>query len=267
MTATDGTEDRMVAGLHCLVDRRDDAGDPPLVLLHGVGDSASAWDQVLEHLPADRTVVRYDLRGHGSSPGPAGPWTVDDFVADHVGLLAALEIESSDLVGFSLGGLISQRIAATHPELVRRLVVIGAVAGRTDDERRAVLDRLAMVEQVGPLGAARKSVDRWYSADFLAAHPEVRDRTVERMASLDPVAYTHAYRVLATTDLVHDLGRIVAPTLALTGEHDVGSPPRMSRTIAEGVRDGRWSVILDARHSVLVEQPERVAKELLDHVG
>jgi pimeloyl-ACP methyl ester carboxylesterase len=84
---------------------------------------------------------------------------------------------------------------------------------------------------------------------------------------LDPVGYTHAYRVLATSDLVADLGRITAPTLAMTGEHDVGSPPRMSRTIAEGVQSGRWTVLPGARHSVLVEQPELVAKELLDHVS
>ena len=260
------TQDRMVSGLHCMIDDDTDGGQVPLVLLHGVGDTAQAWDTVVEHLPADRPVVRYDLRGHGRSPGPAGPWSIDDFVEDHVRLLDALEIGVADLVGFSLGGLIAQRIAATHQDRVRRLMVVGAVAGRTEGERQAVLDRLTMVEREGPLGAARKSVDRWYSAEFLEQHPEVRERTIARMAALDPVGYTHAYRVLATSDLVADLGRITAPTLAMTGEHDVGSPPRMSRTIAEGVQSGRWTVLPGARHSVLVEQPELVAKELLDHV-
>jgi pimeloyl-ACP methyl ester carboxylesterase len=117
------------------------------------------------------------------------------------------------------------------------------------------------------VAAARRSVDRWYSATYLREHPEAREQTIERMSSLDAASYTNAYRVLATTDLVADLSEIIAPTLAMTGEHDVGSPPRMSRTIAERVRSGRWTVIPDARHSVLVEQPERVAKELLDHVS
>ena len=261
------TTDRIVAGIHCLID--DDRGNDqvPLVLLHGVGDSAHSWDSVLEHLPADRTVLRYDLRGHGSSAAPQGPWTIDDFVDDHAQLLLALDISATDLVGFSLGGLIAQRIAARLPHLVRRLVVVGAIAGRTENERRAVLKRLAMVEHEGPVAAARQSVDRWYSATYLQEHPEARDRTIERMSSLDAASYTNAYRVLATTDLVADLSKIIAPTLAMTGEHDVGSPPRMSRTIAERVQSGRWTVIADARHSVLVEQPERVAKELQDHVS
>lgn len=261
------TEDTMIADLHVVVDGREQTDRPPLVLLHGVGDRASSWDAVIAQLPADRTVVRYDLRGHGSSPAPEGPWTIDDFVADHLRLVTALDLPAADVVGFSLGGLIAQRVAATHPEVVHRLVLVGAVAGRTEAERRAVRDRLALVETEGPLGAAQRSVDRWYSAEFLAEHPDVRERTIERMASLDPVAYTHAYRVLATTDLVDHLGSITAPTLAVTGEFDVGSPPRMSQSIAEGVRDGRWSVIPDARHSVLVEDPVHVAKELMSHVG
>ena len=252
--------------VHHLLDR-EGAGGVPIVLLHGVGDSTSSWQRVIDGLPADRMVVRYDLRGHGQSPAPPGPWTIDDFVADHLLLLERLGITTADVVGFSLGGLIAQRIAAKAPETVRRLVIVGAVAGRTEAESAAVLERLQMVEEEGPLGAAAKSVDRWYSAEHLREHPEVRKQTIERMAALDREGYTHAYRVLATTDLVADLAGITAPTLALTGELDVGSPPRMSQTIAAGVADGRAVVIAGARHSVLNERPEIVAKEITGHVS
>jgi len=240
---------------------------PPLILVHGVGDSAASWEPLIEALPSDRTVVRYDLRGHGSSPSPPGPWTIDDFVADHLRLMSRLDTEVADVVGFSLGGLIAQRIAASSPETVRRLVVIGAVAGRTEQETVAVLDRLRMVEAEGPLGAALKSVDRWYSQDFLRSNPQVREQTIERMAAMDRTGYTNAYRVLATTDLVDDLPSIVAPTLAITGEHDVGSPPRMALTIADSVANGRACIIADARHSVLNECPDHVAKEITEHVS
>jgi len=252
--------------VHHLLDR-EDAGGVPIVLLHGVGDSTSSWSRVIEGLPADRMVVRYDLRGHGQSPSPPGPWTIDDFVADHLRLLERLGITTADVVGFSLGGLIAQRIAATAPGTVRRLVVVGAVAGRTDAEAAAVLERLQMVEDEGPMGAAVNSVDRWYSAEHLRAHPEVREQTIERMGALDRDGYTNAYRVLATTDLVDGLASIKAPTLALTGELDVGSPPRMSQTIADGVADGRAVVLGGARHSVLNERPETVAKEITGHVS
>jgi pimeloyl-ACP methyl ester carboxylesterase len=186
--------------VHFLLDH-EGAGGVPIVLVHGVGDSTASWERVIDGLPPNRVVVRYDLRGHGRSPSPPGPWTIDDFVADHLLLMQRLGIRTADVVGFSLGGLIAQRLAATAPEAVRRLVVVGAVAGRTEAEAAAVRERLQMVEAEGPLGAAVKSVDRGYSAEHLRAHPEVREQTIERMRALDPDGYTHAYRVLATTDL------------------------------------------------------------------
>ena len=241
-------------------------GSVPLVFVHGVGSSAASWSEVYERLPAGRPRIRYDLRGHGSSPAPPGPWSVDDFVADHLRLLDRLGVRAADTVGFSLGGLIAQRIAIVRPDLVRRLVVIGSVAGRTQGETERVLARLAMVEAEGPGGAAGQSVERWYTREYLDAHPQVAADTVARMGRLDPTAYTNAYRVLATTDLAGELDRIDAPVLAMTGEFDVGSPPRMSRLIA--VRTGgRFVEVPGVKHEVLQERPDLVTKEIVDHVA
>jgi pimeloyl-ACP methyl ester carboxylesterase len=240
-------------------------GSTPIVLVHGVGSSASGWDAVVRELPEDLTTITYDLRGHGRSPAPGGVWTADDFVADHLRLLQDLGVDRCHLVGFSLGGLIVQRIAATHPDTVDRLVIIGAVAGRTAEEQERVLARLAMVESEGPGGAARQSVERWYTAEYLAAHPETYALVVERMERLDPAAYARAYRVLATTDLADDLDRIKAPALVMTGENDVGSPPRMAELMATAI-GGRLVIVPDSRHEVLEEAPELIAKEITAHV-
>jgi pimeloyl-ACP methyl ester carboxylesterase len=240
-------------------------GGVPIVLIHGVGSNLESWDRVVAAIGERRTVVRYDLRGHGRSPAPGGRWSVDDFVADHCRLLDRLGVEKADTVGFSLGGLIAQRIAATRADLVRRLVVIGAVAGRTESEREAVLERLAAVEHAGPGPIARQSVRRWYTEQYLAQHPEVEAETVARMSALDPIAYANAYRVLATTDLVEDLDKINAPVLAMTGENDVGSPPRMSQLIAERT-GGRLKILPGVRHEVLEECPNTIAEEISSHV-
>jgi pimeloyl-ACP methyl ester carboxylesterase len=85
------------------------------------------------------------------------------------------------------------------------------------------------------------------------------------MERLDREAYTNAYRVLATTDLVNDLERIRVPLLAMTGEFDAGSPPRMSHLMADRT-GGRLVVLPGARHTVLQECPKLIAKELAAHV-
>lgn len=238
------------------------AGGTPLVLVHGVGDSHSVWDTLLPGLPDDRPILRYDLRGHGESPRPPGPYSIDDLATDHVDLLTRLGHDRADTVGFSLGGLVSQAVAIRHPNRVRRLVLIGSVAGRTEQDRSKILERLRFIREHDLDEVAKASVARWFTRDYLAAHPQAANETLERFARLDPAAYAHCYEVLATTDLADELHQITAATLAITGEHDVGSPPRMTELIAERVPNAEAVIVPDSRHAVLREQPERIAKEV-----
>lgn len=89
----------------------------PVVLLHGLGDTASTWDGFTALL--SRPTVALDLRGHGTSPRP-GEYTVDAMAAD---VLAALGDEPVDLVGHSMGGHVASEVALRAPERVRRLVL------------------------------------------------------------------------------------------------------------------------------------------------
>lgn len=95
---------------------------PPLVLLHGLGERASSWDNVRDALGAGHTTYAVDLRGHGESDWP-GDYSHDQIEADVCGLLDALELRGVALVGHSMGGSIGFRIAAHRPDLVSRLVV------------------------------------------------------------------------------------------------------------------------------------------------
>jgi pimeloyl-ACP methyl ester carboxylesterase len=237
----------------------------PLVLIHGVSDTHRAWDPVVDEL-GDATVIRYDLRGHGEAPKRPLVSGIDDFVDDLLALLDTKAVATAHVVGFSLGGLIAQRLAIREGTRVATLTVIGSVAGRTETEATAARERLHAIETLGPVGVAEQSIRRWFTADYLTAHPDAADQVIARMAALDPVAYTAAYRVLATTDLADDLHLIAAPTLAITGELDVGSPPHMSELIAERT-GGQVVIVPGVKHNILQEQATRIAKEILTHVN
>jgi (E)-2-((N-methylformamido)methylene)succinate hydrolase len=240
----------------------------PLVLIHGVSDSHRGWDAVVAELGtdgSDLTTIAYDLRGHGDAPKRPLVESIDDFVDDLVALLDDKGVAAAHVAGFSLGGLVAQRAAVREPARVATLTVIGSVAGRTPEESARALERLRAIETLGPVGVAEQSITRWYTPEQLAADPGVADKVIAQMAALDPLAYTAAYRVLATTDLAGDLSRITAPTLAITGEFDVGSPPHMTALIA--ARTGGRSVIIPgAKHSVLQDHASLIAKEILTHV-
>lgn len=237
----------------------------PLVLIHGVSDTHRAWDPIVAELD-DATVIRYDLRGHGEAPERPLVTGIDDFVDDLLALLDAKAVATAHVIGFSLGALIAQRLAIREAPRVATLTVVGSVAGRTEIEAAAARDRLHAIETLGPVGVAEQSLQRWFTPDYLAAHPEAADRVMAQMAALDPVAYTAAYRVLATTDLDDQLHLITAPTLAITGELDVGSPPHMSELIAERT-GGRVLIVPSVKHNILQEQAPRIAKEILVHVN
>lgn len=233
-----------------------------VVLIHGVGSSHIAWDGVIAALPDGLDVIRYDLRGHGASEKPPGPYTLEDFVTDHLGLLRAEEVERCHLVGFSLGGMIAQAVAARHPEAVDRLVLLSSVAGRTDAERERVMERLAQVESHGPQGAAEMSGARWFTDAFVASHSEAVREHLERLAANEPDAYAAAYRVLATNDLAEEVSAITAPTLVMTGEWDIGSPPHMSQRLAERIPDARVRIVPGQKHSILRERPELIGEAI-----
>src|SRR5690242_19220178 len=102
---------------------------PRVTLVHGVGSNMQSWDTIAERLSRQCQVVRMDLRGHGTS-GRIDVCRLDDFLDDVSLVLDTLGIARTHLVGFSLGSMIAQAFALTHPERVEKLALISAVAGR-----------------------------------------------------------------------------------------------------------------------------------------
>ena len=103
--------------------------DQTVVLIHGLSGACALWDPVSDVLRQRFQVIRYELRGHGESGSPEGPWTLDDFVADLLEVLKRYEVYRIHLSGFSIGGLIAQRFAIDHQDKVARLAIVSEVAG------------------------------------------------------------------------------------------------------------------------------------------
>jgi len=262
-----GIEDQFarIGGLR--VRLRAQGAGPALVLVHGVGGCLEDWEGVVAALGGGLRTVSYDLRGHGQSDKPPGPYTLDDFVEDLRGLLDALGIERCHLAGFSLGGLIAQGFALAHPERLSSLMLISTVAGRTEEEQRRVLERLEIVAHGIPGQHFETSIRRWFTDEFIRRNPDVIARFAERNRRNDPAAYAAAYRVLATSDLADHLSAIGMPTLVATGEHDVGSNTRMARLMAQRIAGARLHIFPGLRHSILDEIPDEVARVLKDFVA
>jgi pimeloyl-ACP methyl ester carboxylesterase len=259
-----GDDLRHTVGEVTLNYRLDGSGPEPLVCIHGVGSYLEAWADVVRPLKDRFTILTFDLRGHGRSSRIRGRYEIDDFVADTVGLADHVDFASFNLAGFSLGGLIAQRVALTHPDRVSRLVLLSTVAGRTSEERERVLGRLAALQAGEPGAHYEASLSRYFTEGFQTAHPDLIAKFRQRDTENDRDCYASAYRVLAETDLGDSLRNIRIPTLIATGEEDTGSDPRMASYMHDRIAGSELRILPGLRHSILVEAPSVVAAMMGD---
>jgi len=237
---------------------------PPLYMVHGIGSRKGTWAGLVPELAEHFTCVTYDLRGHGESPVPPTPYTLDDLVADLEALRRKLGHEKIHVIGHSLGGMIGPGYARAYPERTLSVGLLSTAAGRTQEDRdklAAVAD--AMAEKgVGPVISTL--VARWYTDDFIKARPDMIAARIKQVEDTPEHVFLSVFDVYSTTEMAPWLHEIKAPCLVLTGEFDGACSPRHNRFMAEQLPDSELVILKDLKHSVLIEGPERVLPHVKD---
>lgn len=249
--------------VHHLVSGRTDG--PVVILSNSLGATHRMWDANLSALEEHFRVVRYDTRGHGGSPVPPGPYTIDDLADDVIALLDRLGVARAHFVGLSLGGMTGMRLAARNPERVDRLVVLCTGAHLTPST--GWTERAATVRAGGTVAVAEAVVARWFTTGYLEANPEIKAASEATVAGTPAEGYAGCCEVIAAMDLRADLASIAAPTLAIAGADDPATPPAHLEAIVDGVADGRLLVVPDSAHLANAEQPAIITPAILDHLG
>ncbi|AUG55685.1 alpha/beta fold hydrolase [Thalassospira marina] len=244
--------------------RIEGSGSIPLVCIHGVGSRLEAWENVVSQLKDDFVILTFDLRGHGRSSRVRGRYEIDDFVNETLALADKAGFAQFHLAGFSLGGMIAQRLALTHQDRLRKLILLSTVAGRTPEERERVLERLDALRNGKPAQHHDASLSRWLTEAFQQANPELIERLRKFDSENDQDCYAAAYRVLAETDFGGFLDQIRKPTLIVTGQDDQGSNPRMAEYMHARIPGSRLEILPGLRHSILIEAPALVASLMRD---
>ena len=208
------------------------------MLSNSLGSTTPCGTPRLDALAEHFRVVRYDTRGHGDSPVPAGPYDIDDLADDVVALLDPLGVERAHFVGLSLGGMTGMRLAARNPERVDRLVVL--CTGAALHPLSAWTDRAATVRANGTAAVAEAVVERWFTPASsrptpTSGRPTRPSSRPPRPRATPPAARSSPAWTCATTCA------ITAPTLAIAGADDPATPPAHLEEIADGVQDGSCS--------------------------
>ncbi|KUI42555.1 3-oxoadipate enol-lactonase [Mycobacterium sp. IS-1590] len=248
--------------VHATVSGRRDG--PVVVLSNSLGSTHRMWDAQIAALNEHFRVVRYDTRGHGASPVPAGPYTLDDLVDDVVALLDRLDAARTHLVGLSLGGMTAMRLAQRHPERVDRMALL--CTGAQLPPASAWTERAETVRTQGSASVASAVVARWFTPGYLDAHPEVRSAHEDMVAATPAEGYAACCEAIAELDLRQALSAITAPTLVIAGAEDPATPPAKLEEIAAGIADSKLLVIEGAAHLANAEQPRAITSALIEHL-
>jgi 3-oxoadipate enol-lactonase len=236
-------------------------GSPAIIFTGSLGTDLTMWQPQADSLKPHFCTLRYDMRGHGGSEVPPGPYSIDELGSDLVALLDRLGIERASLCGLSIGGMISMWVAAHAPERVERLVLCCTAAQLGPPE--GWYDRAATVRAHGVEAVADAVLERWFTPRFAAKHPAVIERMRAQLLGTPREGYAGCCEAIAAMDLRGDLPSIKAPALVLAGEQDPATPPPYGEQIAELIPGARFEIVSPAAHLATVERPDLTTAMIL----
>jgi branched-chain amino acid transport system permease protein len=199
------------------------SGDEPLVFIHGYTGRLRDWEEALARLPAGFKGYALDLRGAGDSDRPGAGYNIPQFAEDIDLATRALGLDTFTLVGHSMGGGTAMQFAVTHPERLRKLVLVAPMPSggiqQTDPELR------------GRMKALRRDKDlaRRMAKAFMVRPrtDEQIERGIESNLKWQDDAYDGAYESMLSLRLSDRVAALEVPTLMVVGDRDILRAPNL----------------------------------------
>lgn len=255
------------------------SGERALVLVHGFTGSRDDWREQLPELAELGRTIGLDQRGHGGSTNTGDPasYSLDQLTEDLALALDALDTGPCDLLGHSLGGMVTLRVALAHPERVSSLILMDTAARGIGLLPKTVMEGSARLAREAGMGSLARIMredsrkNRRAAPAALAAMDAMGfdrwwDRIEAKLANMDPEAFAALGLALGDQEsLLPRLGEIACPTTIIVGEQDV---PLLetSKELARGIPGAHCIIIPDAAHSPQLENREPWLRAVKDHL-
>jgi pimeloyl-ACP methyl ester carboxylesterase len=242
------------------------AGQPLILLQHFTG-TMDSWDPaVVDGLAEERPVVVFDNTGVGRSSGRT-PDTVEQMAADATAFIKALQCDSVDLLGFSLGGMVAQVVAAHEPSLVRKLLLVGTAPQGGEEHLLAVFAEAQTHEEAPdvrlPLMFTASATSQSAGLAFIY---RTRTRTVDRDPDSGEFIVGQQAKALIGWCAAKDtddayLKAIRQPVLIVSGKEDTMLPAVNAYKLFEGLANAQLILYSDAGHGALFQFPDRFVRQ------
>jgi 3-oxoadipate enol-lactonase len=237
----------------------DPAGAHTLVLSNSLGTNLSLWDSQLPVFAQNFRVLRYDFRGHGQTSATQGEYSIEMLGRDVLHLLDALNLARVNFCGLSIGGMTGMWLAVNAPHRLKNLVLSNTAPkiGKLDTWN----ERIRAVRTGGIKTVAQQVVERWFTPEFRANHPDEVAKTRHMIESTSTEGYVGSCAAVRDFDFWENVSAIRAQTLVIAGTHDQSVPPSDAQKLAKQIPGARYSE-LPAAHISNVEAASRFTDEV-----
>lgn len=228
---------------------------PALVFSNSLGTDLTLWDSVVQLLPDGLRIVRYDMRGHGQSDVPGGPYTMGQLISDAETVCDALNVRDCIFIGLSVGGLIAQGLAVKRPDIIRAIVLSNTAA--KIGTKAFWQDRINMVQQQGMSLMSDAVLPRWFGKDFYGtpAMAPLRDMLINTPAQ----GYAGVCAAIAGADFYTPTSGLRIPALGIAGAQDRSTPPDLVRETVDLIPGSQFALMQRAGHLPCAENPSDYA--------
>ena len=227
----------------------------PVLFIHGLGSSARDWESQVGFFSRHYQVIVLDVRGHGKTDKPPGPYSIPLFAQDVLSLLKTLNLGPVHVVGISMGGMVGFQLAVDAPEIVKSLVVVNSgpeMVVRTFKDQLQVWQRFLIVRLAGMRKMGEVLSKRLFPKEEQAA---LREVFAGRWAENDPKAYLATLRAIVGWSVAEHLEKIGLPVLVIAADEDY-TPVSAKEAYIARLPQAELVVIEDSRHGTPIERPE-----------
>ena len=244
------------------------AGEP-LLLVAGQGADHHSWDLVLDDFAGQYRCITWDHRGTGASDAPEGPYSIELFAADAMGLLDHLGIQRAHAYGVSMGGRICQRLAIDHGGRLGAVVLGCTTPGNAHGVRRPPDVDAQMANRPANRDALIAFLaGQMVSAEWFAANPEYQAAVERRIEQpLPPAIQRLHYEASEGHDAWDGLPAITRPVLVIHGDRDQVNPTANAYLLAGRIPGAELCIVRGGRHGYHLEFREQASSVVLDFLA
>ena len=220
----------------------------PLVLIHPLGLDHRIWDYCVGDLAEHRTLITFDLPGHGLSPVPDINYSIEDISKSLLESLSLAHIDKADFLGLSIGGMILQHFASVNAAMVDKLILVDTTFKYSKDWQRNWTERARISREKGLESMLEKLLEAFFTAEYLKKGSADINYCREVISRMSGESYALACEALSRCNLEKSVNSITSETLILCGDQDNDLFKDATLWLAQNIPNSQYEWLSPAQH-------------------